>query len=55
MGMEMMDKVGVEVFRRKWEYYFAYCEGAFRTGTLGDVVVTLAREGTGSLLEDVPL
>ncbi|KAJ1996977.1 hypothetical protein GGI02_005896, partial [Coemansia sp. RSA 2322] len=24
-----------EVFRRKWEYYFAYCEGAFATRTLG--------------------
>ncbi|KAJ1850876.1 hypothetical protein LPJ57_007986, partial [Coemansia sp. RSA 486] len=24
-----------DVFRRKWEYYFAYCEGAFATRTLG--------------------
>ncbi|KAJ1644472.1 hypothetical protein LPJ64_003866, partial [Coemansia asiatica] len=24
-----------DIFRRKWEYYFAYCEGAFATRTLG--------------------
>ncbi|KAJ1956896.1 proteasome component M29, partial [Linderina pennispora] len=24
-----------DVFRRKWEYYFAYCEGAFATRTIG--------------------
>lgn len=46
---------GVEVFRRKWEYYFAYSEAGFATRTLGDVVVTVAREGAGELMEGVPL
>ncbi|KAI5212064.1 hypothetical protein E4T38_00739 [Aureobasidium subglaciale] len=31
----MTDK-DVDLFRRKWEYYFAYCEAGFVTKTLGD-------------------
>ncbi|KAK4031746.1 Tuberculostearic acid methyltransferase UfaA1 [Parachaetomium inaequale] len=30
----------VEVFRRKWEYYFSYSEAGFLTKTLGDVIIT---------------
>ena len=45
----------VEVFKRKWEYYFSYCEAGFATKTLGDVVVTVGREGAVGLMEDVPL
>ncbi|KZF23255.1 cyclopropane-fatty-acyl-phospholipid synthase [Xylona heveae TC161] len=45
----------VEVFRRKWEYYFTYCEAGFNTKTLGDVIITASREGTMEMLEDVPL
>lgn len=45
----------VEVFRRKWEYYFTYCEAAFRTCTLGDVIVTVKREGAVEMAEDVVL
>lgn len=44
----------VEVFRRKWEYYFAYSEAGFATRTLGDDVVTVVREDAAEL-EDVPL
>ncbi|KAI7835114.1 Mycolic acid cyclopropane synthetase-domain-containing protein [Kickxella alabastrina] len=32
-----------DVFRRKWEYYFAYCEGAFATRTLGCTQLVFSR------------
>ncbi|KAI9799816.1 MAG: hypothetical protein M1825_004376 [Sarcosagium campestre] len=41
-----------DVFRRKWEYYFAYCEAGYNTKTLGTMIITVAREGTMELLED---
>lgn len=44
-----------EVFRRKWEYYFTYCEAGFNTKTLGDHIVTVGREGSLEMLENVPL
>ncbi|KAG5956741.1 hypothetical protein E4U57_002331 [Claviceps arundinis] len=50
-----MSKEAVEVFRRKWEYYFAYCEAGFLTKTLGDVIITVGREGALELMEGVPL
>ncbi|KAI0600039.1 cyclopropane-fatty-acyl-phospholipid synthase [Biscogniauxia sp. FL1348] len=54
----------VDVFRRKWEvcaprfpalYYFTYCEAGFVTKTLGDVIITVGREGAMELMEDIPL
>ncbi|KAK5117380.1 hypothetical protein LTR62_005998 [Meristemomyces frigidus] len=45
----------VELFKRKWEYYFAYCEAGFATKTLGDVILTVGREGAVEMMEDVPL
>ncbi|KAF7193297.1 Tuberculostearic acid methyltransferase UfaA1 [Pseudocercospora fuligena] len=45
----------VETFKRKWEYYFAYCEAGFATKTLGDVIFTVGREGAVEMMEDVPL
>lgn len=45
----------VDLFRRKWEYYFTYCEAGFRTCTLGDVIMTVSREGTVELADDVIL
>jgi len=50
-----MTKADVEMFRRKWEYYFMYCEAGFATNTLGDVIITASREGTMEIIEDVPL
>lgn len=50
-----MSKADVETFRRKWEYYFTYCEAGFATKTLGDVIITASREGAVEILEDVPL
>ncbi|KAG6018291.1 hypothetical protein E4U43_005708 [Claviceps pusilla] len=50
-----MSKEEIEVFRRKWEYYFAYCEAGFVTKTLGDVIITVGREGALELMEGIPL
>jgi cyclopropane-fatty-acyl-phospholipid synthase len=52
---ENMNKVDVEVFRRKWEYYFTYCEAGFATKTLGDHIITVSREGAVQMLEEIPL
>ncbi|KAF2671728.1 cyclopropane-fatty-acyl-phospholipid synthase [Microthyrium microscopicum] len=52
---ENMTKTDVELFRRKWEYYFTYCEAGFATKTLGDVIITVGREGAMEMIEDVPL
>ncbi|KIP09025.1 hypothetical protein PHLGIDRAFT_87325 [Phlebiopsis gigantea 11061_1 CR5-6] len=35
----------VEMFRRKWIYYFCYCEAGFSTRTLGDHIITFTKEG----------
>lgn len=45
----------VDLFRRKWEYYYAYCEAGFLAKSLGDVIVTFAREGTMQIMEGVPI
>ncbi|MCJ1277571.1 hypothetical protein MMC21_005384 [Puttea exsequens] len=51
-GMRAND---VDLFKRKWQYYFTYCEAGFNTKTLGDVIITLGREGATEMLEDIPL
>ncbi|RFU73985.1 cyclopropane-fatty-acyl-phospholipid synthase [Trichoderma arundinaceum] len=50
-----MTQEGIQVFRRKWEYYFSYCEAGFLTKTLGDVIITVAREGSIDLMDKIPL
>lgn len=50
-----MGNEGAEVFKRKWEYYFRYSEAGFRTKTLGDVIITVGREGAVQMMEEVPL
>ena len=37
------------------QYYFTYCEAGFRSKTLGDVIMTVGREGATEMLEGVPL
>ncbi|CAG8629734.1 16226_t:CDS:2, partial [Cetraspora pellucida] len=34
----------IEIFKRKWEFYFAYCEGGFVCRILGNVQVVVTRE-----------
>ncbi|ORY20671.1 Mycolic acid cyclopropane synthetase-domain-containing protein [Naematelia encephala] len=41
---EMSDE-DVEVFRRKWNYYFCYCQVGFSERVLGDHIITMVREG----------
>ncbi|KAL2074938.1 hypothetical protein VTL71DRAFT_8718 [Oculimacula yallundae] len=50
-----MSNEAVKVFRRKWEYYFSYCEAGFLTKTLSDVIITVGRAGTLELMEGIPL
>ncbi|KAJ1983025.1 hypothetical protein H4R33_004923 [Dimargaris cristalligena] len=38
-------------FKRKWEYYFAYCEGAYATRTLGLVQMVFTRMANARLLD----
>ncbi|WWD18050.1 hypothetical protein CI109_102497 [Kwoniella shandongensis] len=40
-----MTEEDVEVFKRKWIYYFCYCEVGFSERVLGDHIFTIAREG----------
>lgn len=37
------------------QYYFTYCEAGFVTKTLGDVIITVGREGAMELMEDIPV
>ncbi|KAJ4379907.1 hypothetical protein N0V86_005091 [Didymella sp. IMI 355093] len=50
-----LDNEGAEIFKRKWDYYFRYSEAGFSTKTLGDVIITVGREGATQMMEDVPL
>lgn len=43
----------VEVFRRKWVYYFVYCERGFALNQIGDHVLTFARVGAPALTQPV--
>ncbi|KAF9221621.1 CFS1-like protein [Gyrodon lividus] len=35
----------IEVFKRKWLYYYCYCEAGFAARVLGDHIITFTREG----------
>ena len=50
-----MTDVDLDVFRRKFVYYFGYSEAGFATKTLGDVSITVGREGAVELIEDLPM
>lgn len=44
-----------EVFRRKWVYYFTYCEAGFKSKVLNDIIFSVGREGATELYEGIPL
>ncbi|KAK4698916.1 cyclopropane-fatty-acyl-phospholipid synthase, partial [Phenoliferia sp. Uapishka_3] len=46
---ELTGRKGIEVFRRKWIFYFDYCASGFATRALGDHILTITREGNLSL------
>ena len=50
-----MTDAEMEIFRRKYEYYFSYCEAGFATKMLGDVSITVGREGAVELIDDIPM
>lgn len=37
------------------QYYFKYCEAGFLSKTLGDVIITVGREGAMELMEGIPI
>ena len=37
------------------QYYFTYCEAGFATKTIGDVIITIGREGATEMMEEIPL
>ena len=45
--------IGPRVFRR-WDYYLAYCEGAFAERHIGDGQLLLAKSGTPRRLPGEP-
>lgn len=49
---EMNDE-DIQVFKRKWIYYFAYCEIGFSERVIGDHIFCLTREGNVSFGSDV--
>ncbi|EJD49054.1 cyclopropane-fatty-acyl-phospholipid synthase [Auricularia subglabra TFB-10046 SS5] len=55
VGEGKTDEAALEFLRKKWEYYFSYCEAGFRSGMLGDVVVTASRPTCLDLFDGVPL
>ncbi|KAJ8070905.1 hypothetical protein OCU04_001264 [Sclerotinia nivalis] len=50
-----MTALDLEAFRRRWIYYFSYCEAGFRAGILGNYIITARRPQVLSLSGMVPL
>ncbi|GFP51919.1 tuberculostearic acid methyltransferase UfaA1 [Trichoderma asperellum] len=44
-------KSDIEIFRKKWMFYFYFCEAGFKTKTLGVTMITFVREGSVDTLE----
>ncbi|KAI0137189.1 cyclopropane-fatty-acyl-phospholipid synthase [Xylariales sp. AK1849] len=45
-----MSRDDVEIFKNKWVYYFCRYEAAFKSKSVGDVVITVSRDGCVELL-----
>ncbi|ESZ90408.1 hypothetical protein SBOR_9196 [Sclerotinia borealis F-4128] len=52
---EDMTALDLEAFRRRWIYYFSYCEAGFQAGILGDHVIMARRPQVLSPSGVVPL
>jgi cyclopropane-fatty-acyl-phospholipid synthase len=46
-----ISELEVETLRRKWIYYFCRSEAGFKVKSIGDVVITVARDGSVEFLE----
>jgi cyclopropane-fatty-acyl-phospholipid synthase len=44
-----------EVFKRKWEFYFAFCQVGFAIRTLGVLQIRFTRVNNQNLLKGIPL
>lgn len=51
----MLPRSMVSIMLIEQQYYFTYCEAGFNTKTLGDVILTVGREGAMEMLEEIPL
>ncbi|TIB81665.1 S-adenosyl-L-methionine-dependent methyltransferase [Wallemia mellicola] len=40
----------VKSFKRKWIYYFTYCEAGFETRTFGNHIITMTRESNNDMI-----
>ena len=49
-----MTDVDLEIFKRKFLYYFFYSEAGFSAKTLECVSITVGREGVVELIDDIP-
>lgn len=47
--------MGVEAFRRRWVYYFSYCDARLRAGVLGDHVIVARKRPSGEEGEGMPV
>jgi cyclopropane-fatty-acyl-phospholipid synthase len=53
--MEQVRRLGFdERFCRMWDYYLAYCEGAFRERHIGDVQLMLTKNSNPAMLHGEP-
>lgn len=50
-----MTDTDLDVFKKKYVYYFSYTEAGFATKTLGDVSITVGRSGAVELIDDIPM
>jgi len=50
-----MSNADVNIFKRKWEYYFTYCEAGFKSKVLNDIIFSVGREGAMEFYEGIPL
>ena len=55
--LQNIDSLGLydDYFKRKWEFYFAYCEIGFASRTLGVMHIRFTRCNNTSLIGDIPL
>ncbi|KAL6796150.1 methoxy mycolic acid synthase [Trichoderma sp. SZMC 28013] len=44
-------KSDIEIFRKRWMFYFHFCEAGFKTKTLGVTMITFVREGLVDILD----
>lgn len=54
-GSLFLHRITKSILLTEQQYYFTYCEAGYNTKTLGDMILTVGREGAMEMLEEVPL